>query len=513
MRTLFFFLSLLTFSAFAQEEKAAKAFNKGKLYVYWGWNREWFTHSNITFIGENYQFTLYDVVAHDRQSPFNLLTYFNPLKLSIPQYNFRTGYFFAEHWDISFGQDHMKYVMQQNQQVKITGNIANSNTEYDGQYNNENILLSREFLAFEHTDGLNYVNLELRRNDVLFRYKKVRLNLIEGIGFGALVPRTNTLLMNKLVMLCVGSATQDVFLGGKVFTPECEDEVCYEHLKLGDKLTVDNLTYATGGNAMNAAVTFARQDLETHFIGLLGDDPAAQAVLAELDKESIQTNGIVSSSKYTTSYSVVLLAPSGERTILNYHGEPLSSQPGLVSEEKIKGDWLYVSSVGSMSLLHQIMERAKKNNVKIAFNPASFELKHIQASAQLLQYVDLFAVNKEEASLFVEGDSALELAKKLAESCQYVLVSDGPKGAVATDGLTIVEAGMYDDVPVIDRLGAGDAFASGFTAIIAKGGSLEEALTFASANSTSVVSKIGAKAGILRSPVDLHDMPLKSSSI
>ena len=64
--------------------------------------------------------------------------------------------------------------------------------------------------------------------------------------------------MNKPVMLCVGSATQDVFLGGKVFTPECEGEVCYEHLKLGDKLTVDELTYATGGNAMNAAVTFGK---------------------------------------------------------------------------------------------------------------------------------------------------------------------------------------------------------------------------------------------------------------
>jgi sugar/nucleoside kinase (ribokinase family) len=114
-------------------------------------------------------------------------------------------------------------------------------------------------------------------------------------------------------------------------------------------------------------LTFARQDLETHFIGLLGEDPAAQAVLAELDKESVHTDGVVSSAKYTTSYSVILLAPSGERTILNYHGEPLSSQPDLVDEANIKGDWLYVSSVGSMSLLRQIMERAKKNNLKGCF--------------------------------------------------------------------------------------------------------------------------------------------------
>lgn len=319
--------------------------------------------------------------------------------------------------------------------------------------------------------------------------------------------------MKKPVILCVGSATQDVFLGGKVFTPECESGVCYEHLKLGDKLTVDELTYATGGNAMNAAVTFARQDLETHFIGLLGDDPAAQAVVAELDKESVDTSKIVISSEFTTSYSVILLAPGGERTILNYHGEPLSSCPDLVDEDNIHGDWLYVSSVGSMSLLRKIMESAKKNNAKVAFNPASFELKNLKESADLLKYVDLFAVNKEEAALFADGSSATELATNLAKFCRYVLVSDGPNGAVATDGTNLVEAGMYEDVPVLDRTGAGDAFASGFTAIVANGGSLEEALTFASANSTSVVSKIGAKAGILHAPVKLHDMPLKSIGI
>ena len=68
---------------------------------------------------------------------------------------------------------------------------------------------------------------------------------------------------------------------------------------------------------------------------------------------------------------------------------------------------------------------------------------------------------------------------------------------------------MYDDVPVVDRTGAGDAFSSGFTAVIAAGESLERAVTFASANSTSVVTKIGAKAGILPHDADIHDMPLE----
>jgi sugar/nucleoside kinase (ribokinase family) len=71
---------------------------------------------------------------------------------------------------------------------------------------------------------------------------------------------------------------------------------------------------------------------------------------------------------------------------------------------------------------------------------------------------------------------------------------------------------MYDDVPVVDRTGAGDAFGSGFLSQWAQGKSLKDAVIFASANSTSVVSQVGAKAGILQFGVQLHDMPVQEKA-
>jgi len=310
-------------------------------------------------------------------------------------------------------------------------------------------------------------------------------------------------------MICVGSAAQDVFLTGKVFTPKCEGGICYEHLKLGDKFAVEQLIYAPGGNAMHASVTFARQGLDTSFVGLIGDDPAGQALLAEFDKESIHTQHVVSDSEFTTSYSTILLAPNGERTILNYHGEPLSSRPDIISSDVLKGDWLYVSAVGSMEVLKTIVTTAKTNGMKIAFNPATAELAHPQACADIFEHIDLLALNKEEAQLFVDGTDIVTLARELAKSTEYVLVSDGPRGAVATDGTVLVKAGLYEDVPVIDRTGAGDAFTSGFVAHVATGASLKKALIFASANSTSVVGAIGATEGILHTGADIHDMPVE----
>lgn len=171
--------------------------NKGKLYLYWGWNRDWFSKSNITFKGTNHDFVLKNVVADDRQSGFSFEYYFNPKKLTIPQYNFRAGYFINDNWDISFGFDHMKYVVRTNQVSKITGHINHSQSNYDGQYLNDPIVIAEDFLKFEHTNGLNYPHAEIRRTESILEQHNFSINLITGAGIGLLYPKSNTILFNK----------------------------------------------------------------------------------------------------------------------------------------------------------------------------------------------------------------------------------------------------------------------------------------------------------------------------
>jgi len=170
---------------------------KGNLYFYWGWNSSAYSKSDITFTGQDYDFTLKDVKAKDRQSKFGLDPYFNPLKISIPQYNFRVGYFISDNWDISIGMDHMKYVVVQDQVVKITGDIANSQTVHDGTYANDDKVISTDFLKFEHTDGLNYFNVSIRRSDEVLARGKFKLFVTEGLEAGVLMPKTNTTLLGN----------------------------------------------------------------------------------------------------------------------------------------------------------------------------------------------------------------------------------------------------------------------------------------------------------------------------
>ena len=317
-----------------------------------------------------------------------------------------------------------------------------------------------------------------------------------------------------MVIICaLGAASQDVFLCGKGIKSQLDpsNNEYVEEFKLGAKLNVEHVVFATGGGATNAAVTFSRQGMQASFIGRVGRDIAGTGVLGELDAEHIDTSQTIYDEQQGTQYSTILLTETGERTILVYRG---AAQAHTAHEyEKINFqdfEWLYVSSFGgAFEALAVIFEHAKKTGVKIAFNPGQAELDQPDLLRGLLEDVSVLLLNKDEAALVVEGGSSEELARHLMHYVPVAVVSDGPNGVVATDGKTIIEAGMYEDVPVLDRTGAGDAFGSGFVSYYSQGKSIKESVVFASANSTSVVTKIGAKEGILHSDIVLHDMPIK----
>lgn len=177
------------------------AHNKGKFYLYWGGNRETFSKSDIRFKGADYDFTLYNVSAHDKPKGWHI-DYLNPCRMTIPQTNFRLGYFITDKYNISVGFDHMKYVMYQDRAVDFSGSYPNQGN-FGETLPNEQVLLTEDFLTFEHTDGLNYVNTEIARVDDISNWFSInntdllQINLTEGLGGGFLYPKTNTKLFDK----------------------------------------------------------------------------------------------------------------------------------------------------------------------------------------------------------------------------------------------------------------------------------------------------------------------------
>jgi ribokinase len=274
-------------------------------------------------------------------------------------------------------------------------------------------------------------------------------------------------------------------------------------MRFGDKIPYkDVITVPAVGNSSNASVSASRLGLESALVSNVGDDYYGQECLNVLKAEKVGTDFIKINKGRKTNYHYVLVFDA-ERTILIKHEEFDYVLPGIGRPK-----WVYLSSLAENSLpFHKTLEKYFSDNpeVKLIFQPGTYQLKlGKEALAGIYKRTDLFLCNKEEAEriLGVTEDDV----KKLMEMIhmlgpKIVSITDGPKGAYASDGKNAWFIPMYPDPrPPINRTGAGDAFSSAFAAALALGKSVEEALMWGPVNSMSVVQKMGARAGLLTRP-------------
>jgi len=101
---------------------AQKKERKGEFYFSWGYNKEWYTNSNVTIsqpsLGNNFTFRNTKIEDHPGWDDA-LFT----KEISIPQYNYRIGYFIDKDKDlaIEINFDHTKALFLDNQTVHMVG--------------------------------------------------------------------------------------------------------------------------------------------------------------------------------------------------------------------------------------------------------------------------------------------------------------------------------------------------------------------------------------------------------
>ncbi len=194
MRRFLILLIVITPFVISAKKKKGKDIS---LFSSWGYNRAFFSKSAIHFIGEEYDFTLKSTSAKDRQSPLSAKNYLNLSNLTIPQYNFCLGILLPNDISISIGQDHMKYVVSAYSTAILNG-YTHIHDEFEGDYNNQEIVITPDFLQYEHTDGLNYVHVSLNKEKQLLQSnnKNASLSVNIGIHGGLVIPRSDITLMH-----------------------------------------------------------------------------------------------------------------------------------------------------------------------------------------------------------------------------------------------------------------------------------------------------------------------------
>jgi len=307
-------------------------------------------------------------------------------------------------------------------------------------------------------------------------------------------------------VVSVGDIVTDAFI--KLIDDQAEVSVD-EHgnkklsMAFATKLPYDHVEIIEAvGNASNAAVAFARLGLDSAFVTNVGGDAHGRDMIAALHKNKVDTRFVRINHDKKSNYHYVLWYKE-ERTILIRHEEYDYHWPHLRPNETPK--WLYFSSISEHAIEYhdQVSDWLDENpDVKLAFQPGTFQMAAgTDRLRRIYERSEVIILNKEEAASVGKGniDDLNDLFDHLHKlGPKIVVITDGPKGAYASDGSKRWQMPLYPDpAPPIDRTGAGDSFASTFVAALIKGDSIEGALLWAPINSMNVVQKVGAQAGLL----------------
>src|SRR3989338_5996515 len=291
---------------------------------------------------------------------------------------------------------------------------------------------------------------------------------------------------NAFDLITIGDSTIDTFIRIHDATVECDinHQECKICVKYGDKIPVDSIAHGVAGNAANVAVGCSKLGLRTAIYTNLGDDDYVE----------------VHSGK-DSNLSVVLTF-QGERTIFVYHQDWDYRLPNLVD-----ASWIYLTSMAesfsNSNIMDEVYHYIAKSKAKLAFGPGTFQLKaNVKRYPKILEKCEVIFSNLEEAKRILEiSESEIVNERDLLSRIHLlgpktVVITDGANGSYVSDGNRNLKIGIFP-TKLVEKTGAGDAYASGFMAAIISRMPLEEAMTWGAINAASVIVETGTQNGLL----------------
>lgn len=251
-----------------------------------------------------------------------------------------------------------------------------------------------------------------------------------------------------------------------------------------------------GGKGFNQAVAARRLGAEVAVIGRVGDDEFGRQFLEAFDREEIGRRSIVVDKLAGTGVAMVLVEPAGENRIVQapranrlLTAEDIECHADAIAGADVALGQLETSSAAILAF----MRAARAAHVRTILNPAPAAA----VPAELLAPIELVP-NEVEAETLTgmrvdDIDGAVQAASLLRERGPLqVVVTLGERGAVAVeDGREMSSAAIK--VPVVDTVGAGDAFCAAVAVRLAEGAPLSGALRFANAAGALATTRAGAE--------------------
>jgi sugar/nucleoside kinase (ribokinase family) len=310
--------------------------------------------------------------------------------------------------------------------------------------------------------------------------------------------------MSKLKILGIGNALVDIMV-----LSEDDQIINYLNLPKGGMTLVDgelsariqkeishlDIKIATGGSVANAINGIAGLGVECGFVGAIGRDDLGMLFKNDMLKRGITV--LLKELELPTGRAVGFVSQGGERTFATYLGAAVEMGPDDINPSLFEGyDLFFIEGylVFNHALIMAAASAAKTAGLTLALDLASFNV--VEANMEILNelvdnYIDIVFANEEEAKSFtgMQPEAALE---NLAGRCDIAVVKVGKEGAFIQQGNQKWHIPAIETL-VVDTTGAGDYFAAGFLAGLAKGYDLEKCGLIGSLMAVEVIKVIGAE--------------------
>ena len=182
VRKLISILLIIPALSFAQQKKNER---KGELYFSWGYNKEWYTQSDVHIKQPplNTSYTLHSVYSHDHPGWDEDLLH---TPISIPQYNYRLGYIFNREKGLGFeiNFDHTKHIIKDGQLVRTSGMLNGKQIDSTINFSEAN------GFYYYLNNGANFLlfNIVKRWHWHESRSRKFAIDALGKAGIGPVIP-------------------------------------------------------------------------------------------------------------------------------------------------------------------------------------------------------------------------------------------------------------------------------------------------------------------------------------
>lgn len=267
---------------------------------------------------------------------------------------------------------------------------------------------------------------------------------------------------------------------------------------------------SAGGTGANTAAALSKLGIKTAYMGTLGADYGGRFLLEDLKQRNIHSELTLIDENSNTVYVFAFIDEQGERhpwafprTGVSYADYDLEKIDLSIIR---KAKWLHSS--GMTILFDGTLRKHLPHIFKVAYEagvPTSFDLNTrvnhldklepgiVDAIRQTIPYVKyLLGSGQDEFFSFNPQDDWRDSVRSFKENGRVVIARMGKDGAFLVDADREEQQKAFD-VPVVNTIGAGDAFNAGFIAAILKGHSHSEAMTWGNAVASYKVSGNSAR--------------------